>query len=77
MNKAIIRVFMVVAVLLVVFICWQVFFNDGGVLKAGYNALADGINGQWAKVAGEGHDLIPQWSTNLDGASGGFEADVK
>lgn len=54
MNKTVKKVFMLIGLLVVIFIAWQLVFNDGGILKTGYNAIVKGINGQWAKVAGSG-----------------------
>ncbi len=63
MNKTVKKVFMLIAVLVVIFIAWQLVFGDGGILKVGYNAIVNGINGQWAKVAGKGQSLLPTWET--------------
>ena len=58
MNKTVKKVFILVAILVGIFIAWQLIFNDGGILKTGYNALADGINGLWEKVAGDGETIL-------------------
>lgn len=73
MNKTVKKVFMVVGLLVIIFIAWQLIFNDGGILKTGYNALANGINGQWAKVAGSGKTILATWGTNATNNGTGFE----
>ena len=39
MNKTVKKVFMLIGLLVVIFIAWQLVFNDGGILKTGYNAI--------------------------------------
>lgn len=73
MNKTVKRVFLLVGLLVVIFIAWQLVFNDGGILKTGYNALANGVNGQWAKVAGNGKTLMPEWGTQAKDNGKGFD----
>lgn len=76
MNNTIKKVFMIVGLLVVIFLVWQLLFNDGGIIKTGYNAVVKGINGQWEKVSGKGQVLIPEWdSTNAasDANGQGFE----
>lgn len=60
MNKTVKKVFMLVGLLVVIFLAWQLIFNKGGIIRTGYNALADGVNKQWVKVAGSG-SLLPTW----------------
>lgn len=74
MNKTVKKVFLLVGLLVVIFIAWQLVFNKGGILKTGYNALANGVNGQWAKVAGTGKEIMPAWGTsNADDNGKGFD----
>ena len=74
MSKTVRTVFMVIGTLVFCFIVWQLVFNDGGILKTMYNGMANGINNQWAKVAGSGVELIPLWtSSNADSNGTGFE----
>lgn len=61
MNKTVKKVFLLVGLLVVIFIAWQLVFNDGGILKTGYTALESGVNGQWSKVAGENQKILPTW----------------
>ena len=61
MKKGLVSVFLIIGILVAVFIAWQLIFNNGGILKTGYNALANGINGQWAKVAGSGQTILATW----------------
>lgn len=78
MNKTVKKVFMLIGVLVAIFIAWQLIFNDGGILKTMYNSIANGINGQWAKVAGSGQSLLPAWSDSTASDNGtGFEINTK
>ena len=77
MNKTVKTVFLLIGTLVVIFLIWQLVFNDGGILKTGYNALAKGINGQWAKVAGSGEEIMAEWgSSNADNNGQGFNIDT-
>ena len=78
MKKTTIKVFGVIAVLVLIFLIWQLVFNDGGIIRTGYNAMANGINGQWEKVAGDGQTLLPLWDAAVTGddSDGGFDIDV-
>lgn len=81
MNKFVIAVFKLVAVLVIIFICWQLIFNDGGILKTSYNSIATGINRDWAKTSGEGEEILPKWDeaveqNNSNAWSGGFDIEV-
>lgn len=61
MSKTVRKVFLIIGTLVLVFIIWQLVFNDGGIIKTMYNGLANGINGQWEKVAGKGKTILPIW----------------
>lgn len=74
MNKTVRTVFFLIATLVGIFIAWQLIFNDGGILKTAYNAVANGINGQWKKVAGSSaSNLIAIWGSNADNNGTGFD----
>lgn len=75
MNKTVSRVFMLVGLLVIIFLAWQLIFNDGGILKTMYNSAANGVNGQWAKVAGSGQTILPQWGDS-QAASNGTAFDI-
>lgn len=78
MNKSVRKVFMLVGTLVAIFLAWQLIFNDGGILKTVYNGIADGINGQWEKVAGSGSDLVPNWTDSNAADNGeGFNIDTE
>lgn len=78
MNKTVKKVFMLIGVLVIIFIAWQLIFNKGGILKTMYNSIANGINGQWAKIAGSGQSLLPAWSDSTASDNGtGFEINTK
>ena len=73
MNSTVKKVFLLIGLLVAIFLGWQLVFNDGGILKTGYNALANGINKQWAKVAGEDEKLVAVWtSDNAESNGQGF-----
>lgn len=77
MNKTVKTVFLLIGLLVLIFLIWQLFFNDNGILVTGYNALANGINGQWEKVAGAGKTILPQWgNTSADSNGTGFDIDT-
>lgn len=74
MNKTVKKVFVLIGILVGIFIAWQLIFNDGGILKTGYNALAKGINKQWVKVAGSGETILATWSdSNATDNGQGFD----
>lgn len=62
MNKTVKKVFMLIGLLVIIFLAWQLVFNKGGILRTAYNSIANGINGQWAKVAGSNQTLLPKWT---------------
>lgn len=77
MNKTVLKVFLLVGLLVGIFIAWQLIFNDGGILKTGYNSLANGINAQWEKVAGSGQTILTTWSDSQATSNGaGFNIDT-
>lgn len=74
MNKIVKKVFMLIGLLVIIFLAWQLVFNNGGILRTMYNSIANGINGQWAKVAGSSQTLLPQWSDTTASNNGkGFD----
>lgn len=78
MNKTVKTVFLLIGTLVAIFLIWQLFFNDGGILRTGYNALANGVNGQWEKVAGTGQKILPKWDASRAKDNGeGFNIDTK
>ena len=78
MNGMVKKVFTLIGLLVAIFLAWQLIFNDGGILKVGYNALASGINGQWEKVAGQGQTLVPEWTDSNAASNGaGFDIDTE
>lgn len=77
MNKTVKNVFMLIGVLVAIFIAWQLIFNQGGILSTMYNSIANGINGQWAKVTGSTDGLLPAWSNSKATYNGtGFKIDT-
>lgn len=77
MKKTTLAVFSLIGLLVVIFLVWQLVFNDGGILKTGYNAVADGINGQWAKVAGDNKTILPKWDTNAEDNGKAFDIETE
>lgn len=62
MKKTIITVFLVLAVIVLVFLIWELFFADNnGILHIAYNSVANGVNTQWKKLAGDDAVLMPLW----------------
>ena len=77
MNGTVKKVFMLIGLLVIIFIAWQLIFNDGGILKTLYNSVINGINKQWEKVAGSGETLLPLWDNSNATANGqGFDIDT-
>lgn len=77
MSKTLRQVFTIIGTLVAVFLAWQLIFNDGGILKNAYNAIATGINGQWAKVAGGNATLLVLWGSSNAASNGqGFAIDI-
>lgn len=79
MNKTVVKVFMVIGILVLVFLAWNIIFSDGGILKTAYNEVVEGVNGQWEKIAGDGSELLPSWGDADNGADdgdGGFDIDI-
>lgn len=77
MSKTVKTVFLIIGLLVLIFLVWQLVFNDGGILKTGYNAMAKGINAQWAKVAGSNQTILATWgSDNADDNGHGFDIDT-
>lgn len=79
MNKTVKKVFLLIGLLVLIFLVWQIVFNDGGIVKTVYNAIVNGINGQWEKVAGDGETLLPTWDDTdaVSDANGqGFEMET-
>lgn len=73
MNKTVKKVFMLLALLVGIFLAWQLIFNDGGILQSVYNSVASGINTQYARVAGQGKTLIPYWGQTNNGNAGNIQ----
>lgn len=70
MNKTVKKVFMLIGLLVLIFIAWQLIFNNGGIVRTMYNAVANGINGQWEKVSGN-NDLLPIWQSGNQATTNG------
>lgn len=78
MNGTIKKVFLIIGLLVIIFIVWQLVFNEGGILRTGYNSMANGINAQWQKVAGSNQTILALWNgTNATDNNTGFEIDTE
>lgn len=74
MNKTVKKVFLLIGLLVIIFLGWQLIFNPNGILRTMYNSMANGINGQWEKVAGDGQTLLPAWGDDTAENNGeGFD----
>ena len=76
MNKTVKKVFMLLALLVGIFLAWQLIFNNGGILQSVYNSVASGINTQYERVAGQGKTLIPYWGQNNQGNAGTIQGNT-
>lgn len=88
MKKTIITVFLVLAVLVAVFLIWELFFAKTGILHTVYNGAAAGINNQFHKASGTtDYNIVPLWDGG-DGTNdehenlskqkdGGFNIDIQ
>lgn len=78
MNKMVVKVVLVLGTLVACFLGWQIMFNQGGIVKKGYNSVATGVNTQYTKVAGGKDALLPLWDEAGANTGGkGFDIDVK
>ena len=62
MNNMVIKVFSILAILVVIFLLWGVLFNSTGIVRTVYNQVADGVNEQYQKVAGPNAKILPKWT---------------
>lgn len=67
MSPMLKKVFLVVAILVAIFLIWQLFFSDGGLLISGYNGIAGVIDGAWNMVTGGTKGIMPDWGGAVDG----------
>ena len=62
MNGTIKKVFLIIALLVLIFLIWQLFFNDDGILVTAYNSMAHGINEQYQEATGDtSRQILPYW----------------
>lgn len=64
MSKTVRKVFLILGTLVLCFLVWQLVFNKGGIVRTGYNALADVVNEQYAKAAGSGKTVLARWEAS-------------
>lgn len=78
MNGTVKKVFLLIGTLVLIFLIWQLVFNDGGIVKTIYNSFANGVNKQWEKVAGGGEKILPAWNDQTADSNGkGFDIETK
>lgn len=71
------KVFLMIATLVLIFLAWALFFDGGGVLETGWNAMVSPVNNTWQKITGDSSaTLIPEFkaddNTGLDDAGTGW-----
>lgn len=64
MSKTVRKVFLILGTLVLCFLVWQLVFNKGGIIRTGYNSLADIVNTQYAKAAGKDQTILARWESN-------------
>lgn len=67
------KIFLVVGVLVLIFLIWQLFFSDGGLLISGYNGVAGVIDDGWNLVTGSSSGIMPDWGSAVDGGGDSLE----
>lgn len=70
MSKIIRNVFLIIGTLVAMMIAWQLMFakgtgTDSGILNTTYNALANNINKNWARVNNQDATLLPEWDNTI------------
>lgn len=63
------KIFLIVGTLLLIFIVWDLIFNQGGILSTAYDALISPINITWEHLSGSANPLLPPWNANPTGTS--------
>lgn len=73
MKKTILKVFLIIAVIVLAFLCWKIFFGDHGLLVSGYREVIEQINNAWNNLTGSTTGLLPEtWGdASLDGSTNG------
>lgn len=64
MSKTVRKVFLILGTLVLCFLVWQLVFNKGGIIRTGYNSLADIVNTQYAKAAGKDKTILVEWGSS-------------
>lgn len=77
MNGTVKKVFLIIGLLVLIFLIWQLFFNENGILVTAYNAMATGVNTQFEKATGTSTKLLPLWGdTDAEDNGEGFNIDT-
>ena len=80
MGKTVKKIFIILGVLVACFIGWQLVFNQGGILRTGYNAFVGVINNSFEKIAGDGAKIMNEWGgdgTKADTNGQAFDIDTE
>lgn len=60
-KKGTIQVMGFIIVLLLCLFAYLLIVKDGGVLKTGYNAVAEVVNSTWTNISGSPSSLLSKW----------------
>lgn len=80
MKKTIISVFSVLIVVGIAFVAYQLIFNNGGLLKTGYNTVANTVNGYYSSFTGDDDaELMGVWggSSSVGADTSGNIGDIE
>jgi hypothetical protein len=69
MKGTILKVFLIIAVLVLALMAWSLTFGDGGIVESVYNGVTSPINTAWAGISGSNEALIPPLEISGDGAT--------
>lgn len=75
MNSTVKKVFMLIGMLVLIFLIWQLVFNDNGIVVTAYNAMATGVNAQFEKATGTNSQILPLWGES-DAENNGTGFDI-
>lgn len=69
MKKTILKVFLVIAVIVLCFLAWRMFFSEDGIMRGVYDGIIGQVNTAWHNISGSDTDLIPEWNTDSNGTA--------
>lgn len=60
--KKIGNVFVIIGILVLVFIIWDIVFNENGIIRTVYDAVTNPVNRTWQSITGDPNArLLPDW----------------